>query len=736
MNIDKKLLRCFMYIVLVALIIGQSSFPVHTQEEQRKILSYSGGSGTPNNPYLISTLKDLMDLSEAGLYGEYGAAYYKLTENIDLGENIWNPIGSHGPMFNGIFDGNGKTITIRKIADNSKMGLFSITDSRSVIKNLIVNAQINQTLAVQEEVTFGLITGFGGGSIENCVTEGSVYLTVNGSGRFCFGGGVGKLEGSIDSMMNKAALTLQRIGEGELNMGGIIGSAFTEKSKVLNLTNQGNIAATYEGFGMVGGIAGFFGFGAKAENLLNQGEITVKVTRVSTGRLFITGGIIGELRESDLDKALNKGNIYSEYSGPFVDEELIAAGIAGTSERTGLRNVGNEGNVETRTARIQLAIGITWSGREVTVKNAYSRGRIYASTADTKGELYVMGLGEELPTDNFYFSGTVRSKTGKKNEVAKDALANIRSRATTSIYNYCYWNSSFDPFPGYPYLNKAVATSRAMYISTGKLSSPVSIGSKQYNNISEALNAWVDMQEGNYLKWTKGAEPSFEWTFGYQIPDFMKYKNGREGKWLNTSDWAYEWMDKADKLSIIPDTLLNQDMTRGITRKEFSALAVKLYENLKGSKVEVDLTSPFTDTDDSDVIKAYSLGIVSGIGNGLFDPDAIVTREQACTMLTRVYKTVYWEGWTLEKDEQYDLHKLDHTGVPIFDDDGLISSYARDSVYFMVKNSILSGVGNNSFAPAPIADKGESYGKASREQAFKIVVAMIERFGSNETHQP
>lgn len=214
------------------------------------------------------------------------------------------------------------------------MGLFSITDSSSVIKNLIVNAQINQTIAFQEEVNFGLITGFSVGSIENCVTEGSVHLTVNGSGRLCFGGGVGRLEGSIASMMNKAALTLQWLGEGELSMGGIIGTAFTDKSKALNLTNQGNIVATYEGFGMVGGIAGFFGFGAKAENMLNQGEVTVKSTRVSTGRSFITGGIIGELRESDLDKALNKGNIYSEYSGPYANEELIAAGIAGVSVRS------------------------------------------------------------------------------------------------------------------------------------------------------------------------------------------------------------------------------------------------------------------------------------------------------------------------------------------------------------------------------------------------------------------
>jgi hypothetical protein len=429
-----------------------------------------------------------------------------------------------------------------------------------------------------------------------------------------------------------------------------------------------------------------------------------------------------------MDKALNKGSIYFEHSGPYVDEEVMAGGIAGESEIAELINVGNEGNVETKTARIQLAIGITKPGREVTIENAYSRGRIYASTTDTKGELYVMGIGEEVPTNNFYFSGTVRLKTGKKNEEDGYAFANIRPQAKTGIYNYCYWDSKFSPFPAYPFLNKAAVTSKAVNTATGKLSSPVSIGGRQYDNISEALNAWVDMQKGGYLKWTKGAEPSFEWTFGYQIPDFMKYKNGREGKWLNTSDWAYEWMDKADKLSIIPDILLNQDMTRDITRKEFSALAVKLYESLKGSKIAVDLASPFTDTSDSDVIKAYSLGIVSGIGNGLFAPDASLTREQASTMLTRVYKAVYWEGWTLGEDAAYDRHVLDTAGVAKFSDDELISGYAKDSVYFMVKNNIITGLGNNMFGPAPREGQEGSYGRATREQAFKIAVAMIECF--------
>jgi hypothetical protein len=52
----------------------------------------------------------------------------------------------------------------------------------------------------------------------------------------------------------------------------------------------------------------------------------------------------------------------------------------------------------------------------------------------------------------------------------------------------------------------------------------------------------------------------------------------------------------------------------------------------------------------------------------------------------------------------------------------------RDSVYFMAKNDIIGGLGNNIFGPAPVEGKDANYSKATREQAFKIAVAMIEKF--------
>ncbi len=735
--------KWFLSVILVLAFICAGVIPIMAQEDeperlpaqeepqhdgsQHKVYSFSGGKGTAQDPYIISTVDDLLAFSEALGDGNYAQSSYRLTANIDLGNTVW-AAPTDGPSFEGTFDGNSKKITIRQIADGDKMGLFGSTDRESLIKDLTVNGQISKSLSTSGDTFFGLIAARGEGRIENCITEGKVDLTVSGPGEFSFGGITGRLEGSIDNAMNKATLTLKKSGDRRLMMGGITGDAMGENTRLSSLTNQGSITAAFDNQANIGGLAGFCGFGAKAENLLNLGNLTLTQTATADRSMSYAGGVLGELRDSQMDKALNKGNIFFEYAGPYVEEEIVAGGVAGTSEYALLKNVGNEGNVETKIARIQHVIGITKPGRDTRIENAYSRGRIYGSTTQTKEEIYAMGLGEEVVANNFYFGGTVKLKAGKYQEIDGDALANIRPGTKTNTYNYCYWNSSLPPFSGYPTFNKPTATCKAVNVTSGKLSASVSISGKKCDTLSSALNAWVAMQRDGYLNWTAAAQPVFEWTFGYKIPDYMKYKNSREGKWLNTSNWAYEWMDKADKLDIIPDILLNQDMAKGITRKEFSALALRLYENLKGIKVDTDIENPFTDVNDPDVNKAYSLGIVSGVGNRLFAPDQTMTREQASTMLTRVYKAIYWEGWTLEGDGAYDRHVLDTEGVNKFSDDNLISGYARDSVYFMAKYDIIAGIENNNFGPAPAAGRGADYGKATREQAFKIAVSMIEKF--------
>ena len=96
--------------------------------------------------------------------------------------------------------------------------------------------------------------------------------------------------------------------------------------------------------------------------------------------------------------------------------------------------------------------------------------------------------------------------------------------------------------------------------------------------------------------------------------------------------------------------LIGADMTKSITRAEFAAICVKVYENLSNTKAQPIAKNPFTDTNDTEVLKAFNLGVTNGTSATTFSPNQILNREQAATMLTRVYKKVSMKGWTLATD--------------------------------------------------------------------------------------
>lgn len=195
-----------------------------------------------------------------------------------------------------------------------------------------------------------------------------------------------------------------------------------------------------------------------------------------------------------------------------------------------------------------------------------------------------------------------------------------------------------------------------------------------------------------------------------------------------TSEWAGTTVEKAEQLGLIPDALKGSDMTKPITRKEFAAVCVKLYEKLSSEFATPAVKNPFSDTKDAEVLKAYNADITSGIAADKFGPDIILNREQAATMLTRVFKKVFVEGWTLKEDGKYTFN---YTMPTKFADDANISEWAKPSVYFMVSHGIISGVGNNTFAPraTTTSEEAAGYASATREQALAISLRIVEKLG-------
>ena len=169
------------------------------------------------------------------------------------------------------------------------------------------------------------------------------------------------------------------------------------------------------------------------------------------------------------------------------------------------------------------------------------------------------------------------------------------------------------------------------------------------------------------------------------------------------SGWAKELVDGAAANGLIADGL-GDDYRVDITRAQFAAVSVKLYEAMSGETAPAAGDSPFTDTSDPAVIQAAALGFVGGVGGGKFEPDSLVTREQAATMLSRVYTKLGGEIPAVEATD--------------FADDDAVSGYAKDAVSFMFSKEIVGGVGSNKFDPQ---------GSASIEQALVIALRMFEK---------
>ena len=173
---------------------------------------------------------------------------------------------------------------------------------------------------------------------------------------------------------------------------------------------------------------------------------------------------------------------------------------------------------------------------------------------------------------------------------------------------------------------------------------------------------------------------------------------------FKASEWARNELNEAKDLDLIPEILMVADLTQSITRAEFAAVSVKAYEALTGEMAFPGTDpNPFKDTEDEKVLTAYKLGITKGTSDTEFSPNALITREQMATMMTRVLNIVGTDTTISGAKEKFNDHES-------------ISSYAVDPVYYMSSKEIIKGVGENTFNPK---------GNATREQAIIIAVRMV-----------
>ena len=259
------------------------------------------GNGV-DNPYQISTAAELAWFRDQVNSG-YTTISATLTDNIDLSnfchakdgtkyteEVSWTPIGNSDNMYQGTFDGNGKTIsnlyinaTYWDIGITLFTGFFGYTDAGGSIKNITFdNAKVKSV----DDYYTGILVGIAASCIENIKTLANCSV----EGKDNVGGIAGEANGNIGNCENHAMVN------GAGFVGGIVGRYAYSGKSITSCANYGVITGTRN---QVGGMAGYFVSGT-IQNCANYGDIT---------GTFYVGNLIGCADECNLDNVLGTGNV-------------------------------------------------------------------------------------------------------------------------------------------------------------------------------------------------------------------------------------------------------------------------------------------------------------------------------------------------------------------------------------------------------------------------------------------
>lgn len=169
--------------------------------------------------------------------------------------------------------------------------------------------------------------------------------------------------------------------------------------------------------------------------------------------------------------------------------------------------------------------------------------------------------------------------------------------------------------------------------------------------------------------------------------------------------WASEYISALSEMKIIngyTDGTFRPEAL--ISREEFAKIIVTAFD----LKYEGDSTVQFADVPESHwahgcVTTAAELGVVKGVGDGVFGVGRNISRQDAAVML---YRASEYAGFAISSND----------GHISFADNGSIAGYAAESVGKLSSAGIINGFSNGTFAPEK---------SLTRAEAAKIIFAML-----------
>ncbi len=275
---------------------------------------YSGGSGTAEDPFRISTVSDWLELTAHP--ADWGR-HFLLMEDLDLQGETLAPIGTRSSPFGGFLDGNGhilRNATINQPYRNF-VGLFGCClGAESTICNLRV-----ETIKVVGRNYVGGIAGENFGSIRSCSVSG----VVTGSGSD-IGGLTGWNSGTIISCHTIGTVT------GSEHVGGLIG--LNDQGTIHSSSATSSVTGRFHTGGLVGGNIGtidsafatgsVFGSAYSVGGLAGGNSGTIRCCYAS-GNLSGSGSGVGGL------VGWNSGTIDRSYATKSVAGSYRIGGLVG-----------------------------------------------------------------------------------------------------------------------------------------------------------------------------------------------------------------------------------------------------------------------------------------------------------------------------------------------------------------------------------------------------------------------
>lgn len=186
--------------------------------------------------------------------------------------------------------------------------------------------------------------------------------------------------------------------------------------------------------------------------------------------------------------------------------------------------------------------------------------------------------------------------------------------------------------------------------------------------------------------------------------DFFAKDNYTVFEDVRQGDWFFEYVTGMAAKGYLKGTGGNLfEPDRPVTRAEFAAILARMLR----LDTKKDFIAPFTDTQPNawyfnEVMALYELGIVKGISETLFAPDAVIARQDMVVMLMRVLAYL-------------DLSAPEDADTQAFSDADAISDYAKQAVGAAAELGIISGKGNGIFDPL---------GNATRAETAKVLTGL------------